>query len=94
MSLVWALTVAVVVFYGLSFIIVGLKVLFADTAAYEQNRARVKGVWASMCGDLNVAPNHGRDARVAAGMAVDRRTRKVIPRGRLSDEAIDSIRPS
>lgn len=80
-------------YYAISLLVVGVKVLFADPANYERNRARLKGVAATIFGDMNVAPNHGRDDVTACGMAVNRNG-LVEPRGRLSDEAIDSIRPN
>jgi len=87
-------TLGVATFFGIVTIIVGIKIFFADRAAYERNRARSVGPIRTFWGDMPLQHGWDRDGDIInVGMAYDAGKKKVVPRGRLSDEAIDSIHP-
>ena len=89
MELFKLITMGILTYYALSLFIVAVKILFADSSNYERNRIRLKNISATIFGD---ATKHSRDGIMSCGMAADT-TGLIVRRSRLTDEAIDSIRP-
>lgn len=64
-----------------------------DSSEYDRNRERVRRcTWRQIFeGRVPAMFGDGRDYRIAAGLAVDRRKNEWVEQGRLSDEAVSSI---
>lgn len=67
-----------------------LKVLLGSKSEYDRNRQRTLGPLKTMKGTVSMVFDHERDHRVAAGVAVDKRRKRVVNQGKLSDDAIES----
>ena len=73
------------------FISVGIQVLTADRVAYRSCQALTKNVKKPVLGMISTYGEGSRDYRVAAGMLWDRKSKRVIDQGKLSNESIDSL---
>ncbi|CAK0750845.1 hypothetical protein CCP2SC5_1710004 [Azospirillaceae bacterium] len=76
---------------GFACFIVAYRLMKGDPIEYERNRQRTKSFSAALHGRLSPYFEGKRDYRVAAGLAIDRRTNTWVEQGRLSDEALASV---
>jgi hypothetical protein len=74
----------------LVFFVLGWRVAFGNATEYERNRRRAKNIKQTFLGKVPPVFDGTRDARISAGLAVDRKTNQWIEQGRLSDEAVAS----
>ena len=70
------------------FSILLLRIIRGNANEYERNRSRAQSFFQTLRGKVPIRYDGTRDARVSAGIAVDRKTNEWIDQGRLSDEAI------
>lgn len=70
--------------------ILGLRILSADTACYQQNYERSKRFRDVLFGRVRTKHNGTRDFRVRAGLVVNRNN-QWEEQGTLSEEAVDSV---
>lgn len=77
-----------------SLFLMALSILRTDKNNYEANRRLARSFKQVLRGEVKSyqeSSSAGRDHRVCAGMAIDKKTKKLVSQGRLSDEAISSI---
>jgi hypothetical protein len=70
--------------------VLGYRLMFGDSHAYEQNRLRTRTWRAAILGRLPTNFDGNRDYRVAAGIVFDKKHTEWVEQGRLSAEAIAS----
>ena len=75
---------------GVSSLLLAYRIWSGDKIAWERNRRLSGGLMRVMRGEVPTMADGGRTYQVSAGIAIDRKTRKWKPQGRLSDEAIAS----
>lgn len=76
------------VFLGLAMIKYGLALAKGDHNEYDRNRNRAHSITAVVRGEVSTKFDGLRDDKVAAGIAIDKRTNEWKEQGRLSDEAL------
>lgn len=75
-------------------LLMAFSILRTDKNNYEANRRLARTFKQVLRGDVKSyqeSSSAGRDHRVCAGIAIDRKTNELVSQGRLSDEAISSI---
>lgn len=71
--------------------LVGNRILWSDSCEYRKNRQRTKSLYHVIRGELPTQFEGGRDYRVRAGLAVDRKRNVWVEQGILSEEALDAV---
>jgi hypothetical protein len=100
--LLMAAVVIAAAFFGKSYIILtaslviavlfftlAYKFLNADSLEFKKNRARVPTLSSALRGHAHIRDDWIPDARVQGGMIFDRRKRRIVIVGRLSDDSLD-----
>ena len=64
------------------------RVFFGNKIEYERNRRRAGNLKQTVLGQVPSMYDGTRDARVSAGIAVDRQKNEWVEQGRLSTEAV------
>jgi hypothetical protein len=73
---------------GVSCLLFAYQILFGNRQEYERNRRRIGGLGNLLSGRVSTVADGGRDYRVAAGIAINRKTNEWVEQGRLSQEAL------
>lgn len=76
---------------SIMFFIGGIKILFADKAIYRCNYKSTSGFMNAIKGTVPTVRDGVRSHNAVAGLAFDLKSKKVIPQGTLSNEAIESV---
>lgn len=71
--------------------ILGVKLLRSDDGIYNSNRSYAKNFSSALKGLVCESQESTRDFRCKAGMVYDKKTKKIIFQGKLSDEAIQDV---
>ena len=82
---------AVLSFIPIFMITLGVKILRADSSLYKEARELTKSPLHAIKGDIPVDSDRIRDYRVAAGMALDKTSNRIVPQGAISDEIVGGI---
>ena len=91
MTVVQFLVALLFLLVGAFFIILAIKVMLGSRVEYERNRDRSRGFVATLRGQVSTLFDQGRDHRVAAGIAVDKKTKRLVTQGRLSEDSMNGI---
>ena len=76
---------------GFAFLVAAYRLARGDIVEYERNRQRTPGILSVIQGRISPVFDGVRDYRVAAGLAVDLKSKKWVEQGRLSNEALTSV---
>ena len=76
--------------FAIACIFLAYRVAFGNKIEYERNRHRAKNIKRTVLGLVPSIFDGTRDARVSAGIAVDRKKNEWLEQGRLSNEAVAS----
>jgi hypothetical protein len=91
MEIIRILVVAVAFIIAMRCFSLAYRLFCGDPNEYEQNRRRVGSLKANLFGRVPTSFDGARDYRVAAGLAINRRTNEWVEQGRLSSEALASV---
>jgi hypothetical protein len=76
---------------GIFGIRLGLKIFFADKEEFRRNKEASPGKLDPIVGTLHTFYVGARDHRISAGLAVNKKTKKWVEQGILSESAVDTI---
>ncbi len=71
--------------------VLAIKLLRSDSELYNSNFSHNKSFKNALKGVVDKPQENSRDFRCAAGMAFDKKSKKVIFQGKLSHEAIQDV---
>lgn len=91
MLLLQVLLALVLLFFGVIFAAVAIRLMQSDSGAFERNQRRSKSVMSVVRGQADARDRTSPDGICHEAIAVNRRENRWLPQAALSDEAIDSI---
>lgn len=78
-------------FLGFSLLYLAIAILTGNRNEYNRNRKLSGGPGQALRGDVPTLREDSRDYRVAAGLTLDLRSKKLLEQGKLSEEAVMSV---
>lgn len=91
MLLIQILFALALLFVGIVFAALAVRLARSDTGAFERNRKRSKSIRSVIRGQANAREDASPDGLCHEAIAVDARKNRWIPQAALSDEAVDSL---
>jgi hypothetical protein len=77
--------------FGLALLRFALKIVFYDRIEYEKSRARYSSLKAAVSGKARVKRGEFPDGRVRAGIAYNKKLKRIEANGKLRNDVVDHV---